>query len=308
MVASNGDMLIKFKVMRESSPAKNRRSTNVPRNQPDTDTFYFCFINEFVCHCARQLDDHNVTHCAGAHGYDVLVAEIWPWVDAGVYSFIPLVVIITLNSLIVRHVVSARRMRRHLASFRSKADSAGPSSSAAAAKAALGDRQREASGVTDRCDQGQNARMIALLLAVSITFVAATLPRCAALIATEFINRSLAARAAGADNPALYQARVMGSVRLALAATDLLMYANHAANFFLYCATGQKFRRQLCAVAYCVVGRPLRQPSSQFDVGVAGTKSVGLRRFGGSRSLVQPGGRGRRTTDKENARPSNVSL
>jgi len=37
---------------------------------------------------------------------------------------------------------------------------------------------------------GQDARMVALLLAVSVTFVAATLPRCAALIATEFIGPS----------------------------------------------------------------------------------------------------------------------
>lgn len=35
-------------------------------------------------------------------------------------------------------------------------------------------------------------------------------------------------------------------VRLALAATELLMYSNHAINFFLYCAAGERFRRQLC--------------------------------------------------------------
>jgi len=29
---------------------------------------------------------------------------------------------------------------------------------------------------------------------------------------------------------------------------ELLMYVNHSINFFLYCATGQKFRRQLCAL------------------------------------------------------------
>jgi len=143
---------------------------------------------------------------------------------------------------------------------------------------------------------------MALLLAVSFTFVAATLPRCAALIATEFVSRSLYA-----DDPALDQARVYGSVRLALAATDLLMYANHAVNFFLYCATGQRFRRQLCAVVGVVVGRrPRRAPSSRF---AAATQSVPLRRMGGSRSVAPRGGK---SADHARAAarqcPSNVSL
>ena len=120
--------------------------------------------------------------------------------------------------------------------------------------------------------------MIALLLAVSFTFLAATLPRCAVLIATEFIKRSLPAAAANADNPALYQARVVSSVRLALAATDILMYTNHAVNFFLYCATGQKFRQQLCAVVFFVARQPRHATSSRFDVGGAVSESVAHRR------------------------------
>ena len=66
----------------------------------------------------------------------------------------------------------------------------------------------------------------------------------------------------------------------------------------------QKFRRQLCAVACRVVGRPWRAPSSQHAVRptatcgllawwswlapssqLAVTQSVGLRHFGGSRSV-----------------------
>jgi len=49
-------------------------------------------------HCARQLDGYNVTHCGAADGYDALVEKIWPWVDASVYSFIPVVVIITTTT------------------------------------------------------------------------------------------------------------------------------------------------------------------------------------------------------------------
>jgi len=210
-----------------------------------------------------QMENYTVTHCAGAEGYETLVATVWPWVDACVYSFIPLVVIVTLNSLIVRHVVSARRIRRQLASFRRSSAAAagnksrlaacmaaGHLSSVAMATASLGGGSSQTvtrSSVPSRCEQlhGQDARMIALLLTVSFTFLAATLPRCATLIATEFISRSLAAAAANTADPALYKARIYSSVQLALAATDLLMYANHAVNFFLYCATGHKFRHQL---------------------------------------------------------------
>jgi len=243
-----------------------------------------------------------VTHCAAANDNQTktLVTEVWPWVDASVYSFIPLLVIVTLNSLIVRHVVSARRIRRQLASMRSTstagnnqqrlaAQMADQLSSVAVATAALGgSSQPSRSTPHGKCEQlhGQDARMIALLLTVSFTFLAATLPRCATLIATEFINRSLKAAQANADNnPVLikeYQAtraRVYGSVPLALAATDLLMYANHAVNFFLYCATGQKFRHQLCAVAFLVIGQSWRRSaSSRLNVGGAVTESVGLRR------------------------------
>jgi len=239
----------------------------------------------------RQVDNYNVTHCAEADGHETLVTKIWPWVDASVYSFIPLVVIITLNSLIVQHVVSARRMRHQLASLRSSTTEGDNQRQQAAANRSLPEamsamlgivgkshpRVGLRSSVASRCEQGQDARMIALLLAVSFTFLAATLPRCAALIATEFIQRSLAAAAANADDQALYRARIYGSVQLALAATDLLMYANHAVNFFLYCATGQKFRMQLCAVVFFIMRQPQRATSSRVKVGGAVTESIGLR-------------------------------
>ena len=38
---------------------------------------------------------------------------------------------------------------------------------------------------------------------------------------------------------------VYGRYLLSKAVTELLMYANHALNFFLYCATGRKFRQQV---------------------------------------------------------------
>jgi len=212
----------------------------------------------------------SVTHCAGADGHETLVAEIWPWVDASVYSFIPLVVIVSLNSLIVRHVISARRMRTQLSSFRPSSSTPGsqqqraPDSAGHWSLGVLSVHQRAQSRVhrTGRCEQAQDARMIALLLTISFTFLAATLPRCATLIAIAFIKRSLTATESTADHISIYC-----SVQLALAATNLLMYANHAVNFFLYCAAGEKFRRQLCAVVCWAVRQPRAMTSSPFEVG-----------------------------------------
>lgn len=49
-------------------------------------------------------DNATMSVCAGAHSYDVLVADVWPWVDAAIYSFVPFLVILVLNTLIIRQV------------------------------------------------------------------------------------------------------------------------------------------------------------------------------------------------------------
>ncbi|RUS72857.1 hypothetical protein EGW08_019380 [Elysia chlorotica] len=52
---------------------------------------------------------------------------------------------------------------------------------------------------------------------------------------------------------------------LARTVTELLMYANHSINFFLYCATGQKFRQQVLTVLQVLcsranIGRAFHRP------------------------------------------------
>jgi len=46
----------------------------------------------------------------------------------------------------------------------------------------------------------------------------------------------------------LVSAALAAKLILVRTVCELLMYVNHSINFFLYCATGQKFRRQLCAL------------------------------------------------------------
>ena len=88
-----------------------------------------------------------------------------------------------------------------------------------------------------------NTRLVVTLLAVSFSFLVTTLPRSAALIVAAFVQH-LVRPSVEAWTPAATVTACR--VRLALAATELLMYANHAVNFFLYCAAGERFRRQLC--------------------------------------------------------------
>ena len=61
-------------------------------------------------------------------------------------------------------------------------------------------------------------------------------------------------------------------VRLALAATELLMYSNHAVNFFLYCAAGERFRRQLCQLCRCRGGGDPTRAAIQLTLGERKTR------------------------------------
>ena len=42
--------------------------------------------------------------CAGAENYTTLINDVWPWVDAVIYSFVPFLVILVLNTLIICQV------------------------------------------------------------------------------------------------------------------------------------------------------------------------------------------------------------
>lgn len=72
-----------------------------------------------------------------------------------------------------------------------------------------------------------------MLLTISFAFLITTFPMNIALISTHFYSPI------SMDRPA------MARFKLIRAITELLMYVNHSMNFYLYCATGHKFRQQL---------------------------------------------------------------
>lgn len=137
---------------------------------------------------------------------DRWIEEAWPWVDAIVYSILPFFIILFFNVLIVRHVLIARGQRNTLQNIYP---------------------QR-------RPSQEGSTRLTLMLLTVSLSFLLTTLPTTVVSICAQFWDPSsqgdLSQRA---------------SYQLKRTITELLMYANHSINFYLYCATGQKFRHQL---------------------------------------------------------------
>jgi len=84
-----------------------------------------------------------------------------------------------------------------------------------------------------------------MLLTISFAFLLTTLPMNVANIAATFCNVFK------------NDLQRVAKFRLARTITELLMYVNHSMNFFLYCATGQKFRHQLVWMV-CYAKRPYR--------------------------------------------------
>ena len=154
--------------------------------------------------------------CSYADGYQTLIEQVWPWVDTALYSFLPFIVIMFLNIRIILRVLEARRRRRTL----SQPPDSGTTSPTCS---------RRSGGSSEG-----SSRLTVMLLCISFTFLAMTLPVNIMLIVIRFRNAS----GISVDSAAKFQ--------LARTITELLMYLNHSSNFFLYCATGHKFRRQIC--------------------------------------------------------------
>ena len=164
--------------------------------------------------------------CDGAANFEALVRTVWPWVDAFMYSFIPFISILIFNALIIRKVFLARQERESLQSTPRRTLTLLARSSS----------QRQPIGVR-RVNQDSN-RLTIMLLTISFTFLLTTLP----------MNISMIVISIWSPDPT--DLRQIARAKLARTVTELLMYCNHSVNFYLYCATGKKFRenvlRTLC--------------------------------------------------------------
>ena len=216
--------------------------------------------------------------CTAAEGYDFLVEKVWPWLDAIIYSFLPFVIIIVLNSRIISRVISARRKRCRMTTQTSSSSlnrndvgKVQPSqmlqvqqeksprtiqnpflpkhhNSCCDSRHEVWKRDRQISpqqfqtptGSSSRREASETNFMLSLmLLTISFAFLLMTLPMNVMLIINNIWNTSKASTPSSSDP------RLWAKYQLASTITELLMYLNHSTNFFLYCATGQKFRIEL---------------------------------------------------------------
>lgn len=151
-----------------------------------------------------------VAQCNAPADLNFAVNIVWPWIDLSIYLLAPFVTIAVLNSIIIHEVVKARRQRGSMSE----------------------DSRRSRRPAVDSVG---NARLAVMLAAVSFAFLLLTLPMCVWQSAKMLLDLDLSDMAS------------MSAAALATTVSRLLMYTNHAANFYLYCATGMKFRRQLRA-------------------------------------------------------------
>ncbi len=160
--------------------------------------------------------------CTSLEGYEQM-HKIWQFVDACLYSFIPFLVLCVLNVLIIKSViVSQREMSKH------------NETGLAASKHSLQHRG--------------NRRMTIMLLTISCTFLVTTTPMNISLIINTYVNSQLDSDFT-TYTPGEH--RLIARLILLTGVTKMLMFTNHSINFFLYCATGQAFRKQLVQLFRC---------------------------------------------------------
>ena len=162
-------------------------------------------------------ESEKIPRCSGAKNHTVLIDDIWPWVDAALYSFVPFATVSIINILIIRQVMRAHRRRNTMQ--------------------LMGNRTNVSNNTGEHYEHRRShegsSKLTIMLLTISFSFLFTTLPMMIVNIIVAFWNR---------ENPSLH---VAATFTLARTITELLMYTNHSMNFFLYCATGQKFRQQL---------------------------------------------------------------
>nr|KAI8761976.1 FMRFamide receptor [Biomphalaria glabrata] len=172
-------------------------------------------------HFLWTVEIDNKGRCETGIQHRAVIDPVWPWVDIFIYSTLPFLIITVLNILIIKEVAGARSNRVLLSG-------------------AEADSSTLTSGHTSRVRRSkmsESQRLTVLLLTVSFMFILLTLPNNILLICTRVWNQ--------------YQKDIESSKYLARTFTELLMYINHSINFFLYCATGNKFRQQILDLFRC---------------------------------------------------------
>lgn len=180
--------------------------------------FIFVAINSLMFWTVT-IDDRRF--CIPEEEYEHFHDKVMPWLDATIYSFVPFVVLLTFNIMIIYDNRKATLRRRSMRS------------------------QNQRRNRTDSRQQFHQ-RLTAMLLSVSFSFLVCTSPK---VIFMSIRDSAFQFTVDGKVNYHGYASYLMAS-RI----SDFFVYLNHSINFFLYSIHGQRFRRELKNVLCCARG------------------------------------------------------
>jgi hypothetical protein len=196
--------------------------------------------------------------------YEFFMEKIWPWIDASIYSFIPLSILIVFNILIVYNLIKAsksiqklnnstysnnKNVSQNKSNKKNKRDSKSLDCDRSVVLLNLEDSTIKSSESKQLINQKTNRKttrtsqpsvnnssstannssrkLTIMLLVVSMTFFATSVP----IVALQTIEKAN-----------LITNGILLDIVRGIFLT--LQYLNHSINFFLYAVTGQTFRRE----------------------------------------------------------------
>lgn len=161
---------------------------------------------------AEKQPGNKQQTCNSYDQFKHFVNNIWPWIDATVYSFLPFTFLIIFNILIIHGHRKSTILNSIL----------------------KGSTAREMPETANKVSR----RMTVTLLTVTISFIALTAPT-----QILFIIRQSAFNFK--PTPTTVNYKILAQYSLTAGLVNILLYANHCVNFFFYVLTGHKFRQQL---------------------------------------------------------------
>ncbi|XP_071105022.1 probable G-protein coupled receptor 139 [Haliotis cracherodii] len=174
-------------------------------------------------------------YCSSQEEYIRFNDYVFPWIDAALYSFIPFIVLLVFNILIILDSRKAIKRQQTL--------------------------QASSLNNTNTFTIRSNSRLTVMLLSVSLTFLVASAPKAALIIIKPYTFDFY-------DGP-LVDFHLLSKYTLTASVMNFLTYGNHAINFLLYCINGQKFRSELKRLIYVCTHRKQRRriASLQIEMG-----------------------------------------
>jgi len=182
-------------------------------------------LHEFWTRGPEYRDDGELRRiCGSQKQYAFFLDYVRPWIAFALIMATPFILIFFFNCMIVYCLIKAQRLRNKAA--------ANP-----AVTAATGTGNKPAKSTT-------SFRQTTLMcLSISFAFLICMAPSIVLLIGKPYWKHR--------TNPAYGNAKAI---------SNLLSFANHCINFYLYCVSGRRFRQELKAMFTCRRGEMPRSP------------------------------------------------